>query len=105
MNPIQADSNIDSIYLKRWSPRSFEDREVPEETLLSLFEAARWAPSGNNLQLVAVHCRPRRNNANRFINSYPKEIYGGAKRRAPVLALILSEAENEDGKTARFACI
>ena len=35
---------------KRWSPRAFDGRPVPREDLLSLFEAARWAPSCYNDQ-------------------------------------------------------
>jgi len=42
--------NIDPVFIQRWSPRSFADKDVPEETLFSLFEAARWAPSALNLQ-------------------------------------------------------
>src|SRR3974377_1979533 len=34
----------------RWSPRAFAARSVELEKLLSLFEAARWSPSGGNLQ-------------------------------------------------------
>ncbi|MBU1003046.1 MAG: nitroreductase family protein [Proteobacteria bacterium] len=34
----------------RWSPRAFASRPVPREDLLSLFEAARWAPSCYNDQ-------------------------------------------------------
>jgi Nitroreductase family len=35
----------------RWSPRGFDDRyELRQAELDSLFEAARWAPSGGNAQ-------------------------------------------------------
>jgi nitroreductase len=34
----------------RWSPRSFTDRAVNEAEVMSLLEAARWAPSASNLQ-------------------------------------------------------
>lgn len=34
----------------RWSPRSFTDREVSEAEVMSLLEAARWAPSASNHQ-------------------------------------------------------
>lgn len=34
----------------RWSPRAFDDRPVPREDILSLLEAARWAPSCYNDQ-------------------------------------------------------
>lgn len=35
---------------ERWSPRSFDEREVSEATLSKVFEAARWAASSNNEQ-------------------------------------------------------
>ena len=41
---------IDSQFLERWSPRAFADRAVSEEQVLTVLEAARWAPSGSNLQ-------------------------------------------------------
>ncbi len=34
----------------RWSPVSFDGRAVPREELMSIFEAARWAPSAFNEQ-------------------------------------------------------
>jgi nitroreductase len=36
--------------LKRKSVRAFQDREVPEDTILRLLEAARLAPSASNRQ-------------------------------------------------------
>jgi nitroreductase len=41
---------IDSLFTRRWSPRAFSREELPESTLLSFLEAARWAPSGYNVQ-------------------------------------------------------
>jgi nitroreductase len=41
--------DIDPIFLNRWSPRALE-REMDEEELMALFEAARWAPSSYNNQ-------------------------------------------------------
>ncbi|GAA5234252.1 nitroreductase family protein [Verticiella sediminum] len=37
-------------YLSRWSPRAFSDEEVSEAALLTMIEAARWAPSCYNSQ-------------------------------------------------------
>lgn len=45
-----ADHAIDPIFLDRWSPRAFTGEAMAQETLLSLFEAARWAPSAANGQ-------------------------------------------------------
>ena len=41
---------IDPQFHSRWSPRAFTGEEIPVETLLGLFEAARWAPSAMNAQ-------------------------------------------------------
>jgi nitroreductase len=41
---------IDSLFLNRWSPRSMSGEELANEELMSLFEAARWAPSSFNSQ-------------------------------------------------------
>jgi nitroreductase len=41
---------IDTFFLDRWSPRSFVAEAMPEEDLLALCEAARWAPSSYNNQ-------------------------------------------------------
>lgn len=44
------DHSVDPLFVQRWSPRAFTGEELPEATLLSLFEAARWAPSAMNAQ-------------------------------------------------------
>jgi len=49
-NARQATYPIASIFLERWSPRAFTGESIGEETLASLFEAARWAPSAFNAQ-------------------------------------------------------
>ncbi|MDB5920787.1 MAG: Nitroreductase [Massilia sp.] len=41
---------IDKQFLDRWSPRAFSDRPVTEEQVMTVLEAARWAPSASNLQ-------------------------------------------------------
>lgn len=45
-----ADHEIDAMFLDRQSPRSFIGEEVPEDELMAMFEAARWAPSSSNVQ-------------------------------------------------------
>lgn len=41
---------IAELIAKRWSPRAFLDKAIEEEKIMSLFEAARWAPSAYNEQ-------------------------------------------------------
>jgi nitroreductase len=44
------DAPVDQIFVDRWSRRALSTREIPEESIRSLFEAARWAPSASNVQ-------------------------------------------------------
>jgi nitroreductase len=46
----QAAHPIEPIFLKRWSPRAMSGESIRDEELMSLFEAARWAPSTFNEQ-------------------------------------------------------
>ena len=46
----QPNHPIDRIFVDRWSPRAMSGEEVSNEELLTLFEAARWAPSSMNNQ-------------------------------------------------------
>ncbi len=41
---------INPLILNRWSPRSMTSEELKDEEVMSLFEAARWAPSSGNGQ-------------------------------------------------------
>lgn len=41
---------IDSLFLDRWSSRAMSGEETAQEELLTVFEAARWAPSSYNNQ-------------------------------------------------------
>jgi nitroreductase len=41
---------VDPLFPGRWSQRAMSGAHVAKETLLTLFEAAHWAPSSNNNQ-------------------------------------------------------
>ena len=49
-NPRQAEYPVDPLFLNRWSPRAFTGESVPEKDLLTILDAARWAPSAFNSQ-------------------------------------------------------
>lgn len=38
------------VFLHRWSPRAFTDKDVSEKDLVTIFEAVRWAASSFNEQ-------------------------------------------------------
>ncbi|HTQ38048.1 MAG TPA: nitroreductase family protein [Pirellulales bacterium] len=46
----KAGHAVDQLFLDRWSPRAMSGEEISEAELMTLFEAARWAPSSYNNQ-------------------------------------------------------
>ena len=49
-NGRTADHPIDPVFLERWSPRAFTGEVLTQADLLTMLEAARWAPSSYNSQ-------------------------------------------------------
>lgn len=49
-NNRTSEFDVDPMFLERWSPRAFTGEAMPHEALMTLFEAARWAPSAFNGQ-------------------------------------------------------
>ena len=45
-----SDYPIDPMFLERWSPRAFTGEGIDAAELLTILEAARWAPSSYNSQ-------------------------------------------------------
>ena len=43
-------AQMNSVFLDRWSPRSFSDEPVTDDEIAAVFEAARWSPSCFNEQ-------------------------------------------------------
>lgn len=88
----KAAVEIDPIYTERWSPRSFEKKEVPQEALDRIFEAARWAPSAGNEQPWRFVMAKTAEDRERFLSFiYPGNTIWCSK--APVLIAILSKKE------------
>ncbi|KAB8126357.1 nitroreductase family protein [Gracilibacillus oryzae] len=88
----KADYLIDEMFINRWSPRAFSGKEVEEAVLMSIFEAARWAPSASNKQpwrFVIASTKEEKDLFNQFI------MEGNLKwcKAAPVYALLLSDTE------------
>lgn len=48
--PRKSEYPINPLILSRWSPRAMSGEEINDQELMSLFEAARWAPSSYNNQ-------------------------------------------------------
>ena len=50
MNQRKPEYPINPLFIKRWSPRAMSGELLSTQELMSLFEAARWAPSSYNNQ-------------------------------------------------------
>jgi nitroreductase len=46
----QPEADVDELFVRRWSPRAMSGEAIGDGELMTLFEAARWAPSSNNGQ-------------------------------------------------------
>ncbi len=79
---------VHEFVARRWSPYAFADRDVSDEDLCSLFEAARWAASSYNEQpwSYIVATRPQRSEFERLLSCLVEGNQVWAKA-APVLAL------------------
>lgn len=91
MNPHKQatpDYPIHELIARRWSPYAFADRDVSNDDLRSIFEAARWAASSYNEQPWSYIVATKRNTAefNRLLSCLVEGNQAWAQA-APVLAL------------------
>jgi len=101
--PAETRYAIHEILKQRWSPRAFSSKPVEPEKLLSLFEAARWAPSGGNAQPWTFIVAQRGESMHaRFI-----EIMMGRNaewaNNVPVLVLAVANTLRKPGVTNPYA--
>ncbi len=97
----KRENDVDELFISRWSPRAMSGEEIDEATLLSLFEAARWAPSANNNQpwrfIYALRNTPHWET---FFNLLAEGNQVWAKNAA-VLIVVISKSTFDSGKPAR----
>ena len=96
----RPDHPIHELLSKRWSPYAFADRDVSDDDLRSLFEAARWAASSYNEQpwSYIVATRSERAEFERLLSCLMEGNQAWACH-VPVLALgITREAFTRNGK-------
>ena len=88
----------------RWSPRAFAARPVELHKLLSLFEAARWSPSGGNQQpwSFIVTNQTEREPFEKLLGTLNERNQDWAKH-APVLVLSVVQRERAVGQPNPWA--
>ena len=86
---------INSLFVNRWSPRSMTGEDIDDEDLMSLFEAARWAPSSyNNQPWRFIYAKRNTENWNKLFGL----LYEGNKvwaKNAAALVVVISRKNFE----------
>ena len=100
----QTNHVIHDLLKSRWSPRAFSDQPVEFEKLLSIFEAARWAPSAANMQpwafIVTTQQSPEPFAKLLDVLFEKNRLWA---QHAPVLVLAVAQSEREPGKPNTWA--
>lgn len=78
---------VEDIFLQRWSPRAFADKDVSSDDLKKIFEAARWAASSYNEQPWRFFLGRRGDATYQKIFDALVEFNQGWAKSAPVLIL------------------
>lgn len=84
-----------SVFVDRWSPRSFSDQPVTDDQLEALFDAARWTPSWMNNQPWLFAYDTDGAGREPILASF-MEFNRGWAAKAPVVGLVLARTELED---------
>jgi nitroreductase len=102
-NPRAPGTDVDAMFVDRWSPRAFSSDPLSDPQLAALFEAARWAPSCYNEQpwlfLYATTPEARRLFASALVEK--NRAWAG---RAPLLIFLATRRQfAKNGKPNRHA--
>jgi nitroreductase len=101
--PAKTDHPINELIAKRWSARAFSTRPVERLKLLSILEAARWAPSSRNEQpwryIVFTDDNPEKL---KKAQSVLKDINNYAKRAPILICAITKKTYSDNGNYNRL---
>lgn len=101
--PAKTDHPINDLIAKRWSARAFSTHPVERSKLLSILEAARWAPSSRNEQpwryIVFTDDNPEKL---KKAQSVLKDINNYAKRALILICAITKKKYSDNGNYNRL---
>jgi nitroreductase len=98
----RADHPIDELFLDRWSPRAMTGEPIPDEELMVLFEAARWAPSSfNNQPWRILYARRNTEHWATFLDLLVESNQAWASNAAALLLFVSKTTFDRNGKPAR----
>jgi nitroreductase len=94
-----ADHPIADLFLDRWSPRAMSGESIERESLMRLFEAARWAPSSyNNQPWRFLYARRGSEHWPRFFDLLAEGNQAWAKHAAALVLIVSKTTFDFNGK-------
>ena len=87
---------VSPLFLNRWSTRAFSTREVSDQDLYTVLDAAHWAPSSYNDQpwrFIVAKTKEQRSVFHQFINEFNLTWVS----TAPVLIVVASDKLRDNG--------
>jgi len=88
------ENQIEQMFVERWSPRAFSSKPVEKEKLMSVFEAAKWAPSCYNDQPWLFLYATKEEDLKIFKSILVEQNQAWANK-APVLAIVFARKNLE----------
>jgi len=100
-----VDYPIHELIARRWSPRSFEARPIPDADLRGMLEAARWAASSFNEQpwRFIVARRQDRDGFERALGCLTENNRHWARNAGALILTAVSKTFERNGKPNRVA--
>lgn len=93
--------DVDKIFVSRWSPRAMSGEEIDKTDLMSLFEAARWAPSSyNNQHWRFLYARRNTENWKKFFDLLVEQNQVWAKNTAALIVIVSKKTFDYNNKPA-----
>ena len=96
-NLRKTETQVDSIFIERWSPRSYLEENISDQDLFSLFEAARWAPSCYNEQPWKFLYAKNPHDKEIFLSLLVEQNKSWAKH-APILLFVIAKKNFDRNK-------
>jgi nitroreductase len=102
MKQRKSNYPISPIILNRWSPRAMTGEEISNETLMTLFEAARWAPSSfNNQPWRFIYAKRNSSYWQTFLDLLEPANQAWAKNAAVLIVMVSHNVFDYDGRPSR----
>ncbi len=89
---------INHLLAKRWSPRAFKNEQIPDDSIIKMLEAARWAPSSMNDQPWKIIVGQNQDKTYQKIFETLVEFNQQWAKNAPVLMLCCGNKIRENNK-------